>query len=282
MQDGSDPLVTANWLRQHIGAPDVRCVDATWFAPWAGGAETGLDAFRRRHIPRAVHFDIDAIADTSSPLPHMLPDAVKFSARVRKLGLGDGSRIIVYDQNRFCASARVWWMLRVMGHKDVFVLDGGLRAWSEAGGQIDDLPTPPGERHFTPRVRSDLVADLRAMQEIAASGRIRIIDARSEARFLGTAQEPRPGLPSGHIPGSVNLPADRLLNEDGSMKSAGELRLLLPDPGAATVATCGSGVTAAIIALALARLGNHDVAVYDGSWSEWAADPSRPISRQDT
>lgn len=280
MHEGGDPLVTAHWLRQHISAPDVRCVDATWFAPWASGSGTGRDAFLRQHIPRAVHFDIDEIADTASPFPHMMPDAVKFSARARKLGLGDGSRIIVYDQNRFCASARVWWMLRVMGHRDVLVLDGGLKAWTEAGGQLDDLPTPPGERHFTPRVRTDLVMDLRSMEDIVASGRMRIMDARSEARFLGKAPEPRPGLPSGHMPGSINLPADWLLAEDGTMKSADELSRLLPNPAAPTVASCGSGVTAAILALALARLGNPDVAVYDGSWSEWASDPTRPVCRQ--
>lgn len=277
MNDGNDPLVTAAWLLDNISAPDVRTVDATWFAPWMAPPVSAHEAFRRRHIPRAVFFDIDEIADQTSPFPHMLPDAVKFSSRVRRLGLGDGSRIIVYDQNGFCASARVWWMLRVMGHTDVLVLDGGLKAWVDAGGSLDDLPTPPGERHFTPRVRSDLIADTRTVEQASASGRIRIIDARPAGRFSGREPEPRAGISSGHIPGSLNLPATGLMTGDGRMKPAEALRELLPDPGTPTIATCGSGVTAAIIALALARLGNPDVAVYDGSWSEWASDPARPV-----
>ena len=279
MSEHGDPLVSADWLKANISAPDVRIVDATWFAPWTNPVETGREAWKRGHIPKAVYFDIDEIADTTSPYPHMMPDAVKFSSRVRKLGLGDGSRIVVYDQNRFFASARAWWMLRVMGHKDVHVLDGGLHAWVAEGGALDDLPTPPGERHFTPRVRSDLIMDARDMEQLVGSARVRIIDARPDGRFFGREPEPRAGLPSGHIPSSINVPGSLLVAEDGRMKSADELRRLMPDPGAPTVATCGSGVTAAITALALARLGNWDVAVYDGSWTEWASDPARPVVR---
>lgn len=279
MSETGDPLVTADWLLDNLSAPDLRVVDATWFAPFTNPPETGFQAWRRGHIPKSVHFDIDEIADTTSPLPHMLPDAVKFSARVRRLGLGDGNRIIIYDQNRFFAAARVWWMLRVMGHQDVKVLDGGLSAWTGAGGAIEDLPTPPPERHFTPRVRSDLIADLRSMEMAAGMGRVRIIDARPEGRFSGREPEPRADLPSGHIPGSVNVPGSELLTPSGHMKPESDLRGLFEDPTAPTVTTCGSGVTAAITALALARLGNWDVAVYDGSWSEWASDLSRPISK---
>ncbi|MDP3460799.1 MAG: sulfurtransferase [Hyphomonas sp.] len=275
----ADPLVSAEWLLANIEAPDVRIVDATWFAPFTNPPETGRQAWMRGHLPKAVHFDIDEIADTASPLPHMLPDAVKFSSRVRKLGLGDGNRIIIYDQNNFFAGARAWWMFRVMGHKDVHVLDGGLNAWVGAGGPLDDMPPIAAERHFTPRVRSDLVMDAKALENLIGTARTTIIDARPDGRFFGRDPEPREGLPSGHIPGSINLPGSKLVTEDGRMKPASELRKLFKNPLAPTVTTCGSGVTAAITALALARLGNYDVAVYDGSWTDWASDPSRPIAK---
>jgi thiosulfate/3-mercaptopyruvate sulfurtransferase len=277
-----DPLVSAEWLVRNIDAPDVRIVDATWFAPFSHPPETGRQAWTRGHIPKAVHFDIDEIADTSSSLPHMLPDAVKFSSRVRKLGLGDGNRIILYDQNSFFASARVWWMFRVMGHKDVYVLDGGLKAWIAAGGVLDDMPPITGERHFTPRVRTDLVIDARGLEALIGKAKTTIIDARPDGRFSGRDPEPRAGLASGHIPGSINLPGSQLIATDGRMKSSAELMKLFKDPKARTVTTCGSGVTAAITALALARLGNWDVAVYDGSWADWASDPSRPIAKAPT
>ena len=263
--ESGDPLVSAEWLIKNFDAPDVRVLDATYFAEFTNPPETGRQAWARGHIPGATHFDIDHVADDSSPYPHMLPDAVKFSSRIRKLGVGDGNRIVVYDQNRFFASARVWWMLRVMGHTDVHVLDGGLAAWVAAGGGLEDMPPIVSERHFTPRV---------------GKARLSIIDARPDGRFFGRVPEPREGLKSGHIPGSVNLPGSALTTEDGHMKPASKLAELFKDPMGPTVTTCGSGVTAAITALALARLGNWDVAVYDGSWTEWASDPSRPIATE--
>ena len=273
-----DPLVTADWLIKNFDAPDVRVLDATYFADFTNPPETGRQAWARGHIPGATHFDIDDIADTSSPLPHMLPDSVKFSSRVRKLGVGDGNRIVVYDQNRFFASARAWWMLRVMGHTDVHVLDGGLNAWVEAGGALEDLPPMVSERHFTPRVRADLVMDAVGLEKLVGSARTTIVDSRPDGRFFGRDPEPRAGIASGHIPGSVNLPGSALVTEDGHMLAASKLASLFKNPKAPTVTTCGSGVTAAIAALALARLGNWDVAVYDGSWTEWASDPARPIA----
>lgn len=274
-----DPLVSAKWLLKNIEAPDVRIVDATWFAPFTNPPETGRQAWMRGHLPKAVHFDIDEIADSATPLPHMLPDAVKFSSRVRKLGLGDGNRIVIYDQNNFFAAARTWWMFRVMGHQDVQVLDGGMNAWVAEGGALDDMPPITGERHFTARVRSDLVMDAKSLENLVGTTHTTIIDARPDGRFLGRAPEPRAGLPSGHIPGSINLPGSQLITEDGRMKPATDLKRLFKDPFAPTVTTCGSGVTAAVTALALARLGNFDVAVYDGSWADWASDPSRPIAK---
>ena len=277
--ESGDPLVTAEWLKDNISAPDIRIIDATWFAPFTNPIKTGRQAWAENHIPGAVYFDIDAIKAGGTDLPHMLPDPVIFSSRVRRLGVGDGNRIIVYDQNGFFASARVWWMLRVMGHNDVKVLNGGLDAWLEAGGEGEDLPPPSVERHFTARVRSDLVKDAAQVHAASEDKTHTIIDARGAGRFLGEVPEPREGLPSGHIPGSVNIPSSQFLDEKGQLKSTDQLKPLFDDSEAPIITTCGSGVSAAVIALALARLGNWDVSVYDGSWTEWASDPARPIAQ---
>lgn len=275
-----DPLVSAKWLLENIDAPDLRVVDASWVPPFLTDRKSGKQGYDEAHIPGAVYFDIDAIADQSSDLPHMLPDAVVFSSRVRQLGLGDGNRVIVYDHNGFYASARVWWMFRAMGHRDVKVLDGGLNAWTEAGGDTEDLPPVSVERHFTAaRKRADLVRDKAQMRELIDTKGMHILDARAPGRFNGTDPEPRAELPSGHMPGSYNVQASGLLNPDGTLKSADDLMPILADHlGAPVVTTCGSGVSAAVISLALARLGHYDAAVYDGSWSEWAADPDSPIA----
>ena len=273
-----DPLVTAGWLKQNLPAPDIRIVDATWFAPFMNPEKTGREVWAEGHIPGAVYFDIDAIKAGNTDLPHMLPDPIVFSSRVRKLGIGDGNRVIVYDGNNYCASARVWWMLRVMGHEDVKVLDGGFAAWLAEGGEVEDLPPVGIERHFTARVRSDLVKDAGQVAAAAQSGACAIVDSRPAARFTGEVAEPRPGLASGHIPGSLSVPSSQLINADGTLKCVSDLQGLLPDHKAPTITTCGSGVAAAITALAYARLGNWDVSVYDGSWTDWASDPSRPVA----
>ncbi len=275
--ESGDPLISASALKTLISAPDVRVIDATYFPSFTNPKQTGREAWATAHIPGAVYFDIDEIADTASPLPHMMPDPVKFSARVRQMGIGDGHRIIVYDQNRFFASARVWWMLRYMGKTDVKVLDGGLTAWTAAGNETEDMPPIVSTRHFTPRVRSDLLVTLPDMEALVARGTAAILDARPAGRFSGKDPDPRAGVAAGHMPGSVNVPGGDLLMPDGRMKSADDLRAILPMRTGQIVATCGSGVTAAIIALGFARLGNWDAAVYDGSWSEWGADPARPI-----
>lgn len=277
--DTRDPLVSAAWLKEHLNSPDVRIIDATWFAPFATPSKSGLSTYNTTHIPGAVFFDIDDVSDTDSPFPHTIPDPVKFSSRVRKLGIGDGHRVVIYDHNNFCASARVWWMLRLMGHDDVVVLDGGYGAWRAIDGDVEDLPVMITERHFTARVRSNLIRNTAQIEETLKSRSHRIIDARPIGRFLGTDPEPREGLPSGHIPGSAPRPASDLINPDGTMKSVEQLTNYFEDPARPTITTCGSGVTACILALALARLGNWDVAVYDGSWSEWASDPSRRITQ---
>ena len=277
----AEALVSTEWLAEHLGSPDVRVVDATWYLP-----SQGRDAkaeYAAAHIPGAVYFDIDDIADDSSPLPHMLPSPAKFSARVRKLGLGDGVRIVVYDANRFMASARVWWMFRLFGHGDVAVLDGGLAKWRAEGRPVDDQPVRPVERHFTARMNNMLVRDLDQMRANLARRTEQIIDVRSAGRFNAAAPEPRPGLRSGHIPGSVNLPFSDLVAADATLKPRAVLQERVTqaaiDLDRPIVASCGSGVSAAVLSLALFTLGYPQAAVYDGSWSEWGSRTDTPIAR---
>jgi len=272
-----DPLVSAEWLRAKISAPDIRVVDATWIPPFLNTGRTGRMDYQSAHIPGAVFFDIDDIADPDTDLSHMLPSATRFSSKVRQLGLGDGHHIIIYDNNDFFASARVWWMFRAMGHRDVSVLDGGFKAWLDAGGNHDDLPPALVERHYTARMRSDLVKSKDQICAAIETGPV-ILDARPSGRFQGIAPEPRAGLSSGHIPGSHNVPSTLLVAPDGRLKSRDALQAYLGAyAGKPVIATCGSGVSAAIIALARAVLGDDDTAIYDGSWSEWAAAPDARI-----
>ena len=279
----TDPLISAETLKSKLSAPDVRVVDATWARGWVEGDPDGRTSFNESRIPGAVFFDIDDIAEHLTTLPHMLPRAEKFASRVRRMGIGDGHRIVVYDKNNGFASARVWWMFRVMGVEDVAVLDGGWNAWVEAGGEIDDAPPLLGtERHFTARVRSDLVKSYDQMRRIVETGGVQIVDARPKGRFEGAAPEPRPGLPSGHMPGALNLPASEVFGPDGRYLPEADLlarfRAAGVDPDKPVVTTCGSGVTAAMLALALARIGRWDTPVYDGSWTEWAQREGSPIT----
>ncbi|MEZ5996957.1 MAG: 3-mercaptopyruvate sulfurtransferase [Hyphomonadaceae bacterium] len=276
-----DPVVSPAWLAERISAPDIRVIDATWFMPSDGRDARALYAERR--IPGAIFFDIDEIADTTSALPHMLPPPEKFASRMKKLGVGDGTRVIVYDNHGMFSAARVWWTFRVMGHEDVAVLDGGFPAWEGAGHDVETGPPQQRmERHFTPRVRSDLVRDLADMRRAVDSGRAQILDARPAPRFRGEAPEPRAGLKSGHMPGARSLPSSALVNEAGALRSAEELKQIFSEARADTaqpaLCTCGSGITAAIIALALARLGRWDAAVYDGSWAEWGGLSDAPVA----
>lgn len=266
------PVVSAEWLRSHLSAPDVRVLDCSWFMPDA--PQTGRQIYDAHHIPGARFFDIDDVADTDSTLPHMLPSPEKFSSRVRRLGLGDGHRVICYDQNGFLASARAWWMFRAMGHADVAVLDGGFDAWRAAGGAIEDLPPHfQADRHFTVRPRRDIVRDLSQMKTTIATNGAQVVDARSAPRFRGEVEEPRAGLRKGHIPGSTNIHYAQVIAADGCLKSETELRALFAAAGVdlsrPIINTCGSGVTASILALAQSVAGHDDSAVYDGSWSEW-------------
>jgi thiosulfate/3-mercaptopyruvate sulfurtransferase len=213
----------------------------------------------------------------------MLPAPEKFAARMKRAGVGDGARVVVYDNHGLFSAARVWWTFRVMGHDDVSVLDGGFPAWESAGCPVETGPPQSRQpRHFTPRMRADLVRDLSDMRRIVETGSTRVFDARPAARFKGEAPEPRPGLRSGHMPGAQSVPAASLIARDGTLKSDKELAAIFQDAGveaaSAAVCTCGSGITAAIIALALARLGRWDAAVYDGSWAEWGGLADTPVA----
>jgi thiosulfate/3-mercaptopyruvate sulfurtransferase len=273
-------LVSTDWLAAHLAAPDLRVVDGSLTLPRV--TPTAHQLYRQRHIPGAMFFDIDDIADDKNPLPHMLPSPEKFAQRLRKLGLGDGHKIVVYDGAGLNSAARPWWMLRVFGHADVAILDGGLPKWQADGRPVTDELPVPRERHFTARLNTLLVRDKSQLLENLKSKREQVLDARSRARFAGTAKEPRAGLRSGHIPGSLNLPSDELVDpKTRTVLPADELARRFAaaglDRGKPVVTSCGSGVTACALAFGLHLLGWPDVAVYDGSWSEWGMPGDTPV-----
>jgi thiosulfate/3-mercaptopyruvate sulfurtransferase len=275
-----DALVSTGWLQTHLDTPDVRVVDASWFMPSAGrDARAEHDAC---HLPRAVFFDIDEIGEARDLHPHMVPGAAKFSAKVRQLGLGDGVRIVVYDNNRFIASARAWWLLRFMGHAEVTVLDGGLAKWQAEGRPVTDMPSRPVSRHFTARQNNLLHRELDQVRANLTTRREQVVDARAPGRFHAREPEPRAGLRGGHIPGSRNLPYGELIATDGTLKPVSELRRSFAAAGIdltrPLVTSCGSGVSAAVLNLALFQLGVPDAALYGGSWAEWGAQADTPVA----
>ena len=264
-----DPMVSTAWLSERLGDPNVRVVDAT--LPLVGQPGHGRDSYLAGHIPGAVFFDINAIADLTTDLPHMLPTAEAFSHAAGELGLGRGATIVVYDAHGIYSAPRVWWTLRIMGYSNVFVLDGGLKRWLAEGRPVETAETRVSGVPVEAVFNAALVADIEDVTRLLASGEAQIVDARSAARFRGEAPEPRASLRTGHMPGALNLPFNEVVNPDGTLKSATELAAVFAhvDLSRPIVTTCGSGVTASVLALALARLGRPDVAVYDGSWTEW-------------
>lgn len=274
-------IVDTAWLAAHLQTPGLIVLDGSWHLPTA--QRDAKAEYMAEHIPGAVFFDIDDLSDEKSALPHMLPSTIKFSSRMKKMGIGDGMKVVVYDTHGLFSAARVWWTFRAMGHEDVAVLDGGLPKWKREGRELEDgLPMKRFERHFTPLQNTGLIRDLADVQEIVAKKHVQLVDARPKARFEGTEPEPRPGVRSGHIPGSRNVPSNTVLNADGTMKSREELLAIFEaagiDPGSPVVTTCGSGVTASILSLALAVIGQTNAAVYDGSWAEWGAEGGPPIA----
>ena len=264
-------MVETDWLAAHLNTPDIVVLDGSLHLPTTGrNAKAEYDA---GHIPGALFFDIDAISDKSNPLPHMLPSLVQFASRVKKMGIGDGMRIVVYDSEGLYSAARVWWMFRIMGHEDVRILNGGLKKWKAEGREIEDMPPVIRDRHMTVSRQNHLVKDVTQVAHAAKLGEAEILDARAAPRFRGEAPEPRAGLRSGHIPGSKNIPFAEVLNPDGTMKPPAALKAVFEAAGVdlkkPAITSCGSGVTAAVLSLALERIGHRNHALYDGSWAEW-------------
>ena len=270
-QDDPKTLVSTDWLAKHLRDPDLRVLDASWYLP-AQNRDAKAE-YAAAHIPGARFFDIDEISDQRSDLPHMAPPSEKFISRLRAMGVGDGHQVVVYDGSGLFSAARVWWTFRLMGKTDVAVLDGGFPKWQAEGREIEDMPPVIRDRHITVSRQNHLVKDVTQVAHAAKLAEAEILDARPAARFRGEAPEPRPGLRGGHIPGSRNIPVAEVLNPDGTMKSPAGLKALFEASGVdlkkPAITTCGSGVTAAILNLALERIGHRNHALYDGSWAEW-------------
>jgi thiosulfate/3-mercaptopyruvate sulfurtransferase len=269
--DDPKTLVSTAWLAAHRADPDLRLIDASWYLPDSG--RSAKAEYQTTHIPGARFFDIDEITDHRSALPHMAPPPEKFISRLRAMGIGDGHQVVIYDGSGLFSAARVWWTFRLMGKTDVAVLDGGLPKWRAEGREIEDMPPIVRDRHMTVSRQNHLVKDVTQVAHAAKLGEAEIIDARGAPRFKGEIPEPRPGLRAGHIPGAKNVPYSTLLNPDGTMKSPEALRAVFQAAGVnlakPAITSCGSGVTAAILSLALERIGHRNHALYDGSWAEW-------------
>ena len=273
-------LVSTDWLAQRLDHPDLRVLDATYHLP--NLKRDARAEYAAAHIPGAVFFDVDGIADRSIPLPHMLPPPAQFADAVGELGIGDTTFVVAYDTYGLMSAARVWWMFRAFGYDRVAVLDGGLPKWKAEGRPLDNKPVTPAPRKFTPHVRPRVLRRKADLLENLKTGAEQVIDARSAGRFRGTDPEPRAGLRSGHIPGSRNVPYASLLDpKTQTVLPADALRTRFGAAGVdfakPLVTSCGSGVTACVLALGLHLIGIPRVAVYDGSWAEWGETGATPV-----
>ncbi len=278
----SNDLVSTAWLEAHLDSPDIAIIDASWHLPAA--KRDARAEFLESRIPGAQFFDIDELSDTATALPHMLPSPEKFSSRMRKLGIGDGKRVIAYDAAGLFSAARAWWMFKVFGHEDVAILDGGLPKWKSESRPLEDGPAnKPQERHFTARYRSMMVRDQKDVAAALKSGTAQLADARSGTRFRGEEAEPRAHVRAGHMPGARNVHYASLLKPDGTLKSPAEIETVFAAAGVdlskPVITSCGSGITAAILTLGLTLIGARNHALYDGSWTEWGGNPDAPVVR---
>ena len=271
MEDDFKNIVSTDWLEQHLEAPDIRIIDSSWYFPQE--KRNAEQEFLECHIPRASFFDIDKIKDNDSDLPHMLPPSEMFISTVRKFGIGDGHKVVIYDGLGMRSAARLWWMFKVFGYSDVVVLDGGFPKWVKENRSTTADITEKEIRHLTIYEDKSIVADRDDVLRATKLNHCSIIDARSEGRFMGTAPEPRSGLRSGSIENSINVPYETLLNEDFTFKSKREIIDIFSKKGVVfnnyIITTCGSGVTAAVLYLALDEIGCSKISLYDGSWAEW-------------
>ena len=273
-----DSLVTTEWLAGELGASDLRIVDCTKHL--AGTGRDAVAEYEAGHLPGAVFMDLADLTDTANPVENMLPSAEKFASRMQSLGLGDGSRIVLYDDSAVKTAARAWFMLKMFGAHDVALLDGGIAKWKAEGRPLAQGKETLRHRHFTAwqddsnvRTKADVLANLHSKAE-------QVVDARGAARWSGADPDPRPGIGVGHIPGSLNVPFTNLYNADGTFKDKAGLKAAFESAGVdlskPITTSCGSGVTASVLLFALSLLGKEDTALYDGSWSEWGADPDTP------
>ena len=280
MADDPKTLVSTDWLAEHMKDLDLRILDASTYLP--GVDRDGRTEYDTVHISGARFFDIDDVSDGRSDLPHMVPPIEKFMSRVRAMGVGDGHQIVVYDGSGLFSAARVWWLFRLMGQNNIAVLDGGLPKWIAEGREVEDLAPVIRDRHMTVRFQNQMVRDVTQVSSASKLGTSQIVDARAAARFRGEEPEPREGLRLGHIPNSRNVPFTDLLNDDKTMKTPDQTRAIFESAGVdlkkPIITTCGSGVTAAVLGLALERIGHDMWSLYDGSWTEWGMFPTVPVA----
>lgn len=275
----SRTFVSADWLNGQLGSPDLAVVDSSWYLP--AMKRDGKAEYAASHIPGAVYFDIDEVADSTSSLPHMLPSPEVFALHMARLGIGNGTRVVVYDGAGLFSAPRVWWTLKIFGLKEVFILDGGFPAWCAEGYPVERgmVTRPPA--NFTPAFDASAVAALEDVERALANNSAQVIDARPASRFRGEVPEPRPGVASGHMPGSLNVPSSAVI-EGNRLAPADKIEAIFRDagfdPDQPVIASCGSGVSAAILWLALEKIGKSPQAIYDGSWSDWGSRPGQPIA----